>query len=30
MFGNADLDRDGFVTFDDFYNIVTHKVYWDR
>jgi hypothetical protein len=30
MFGNADLDRDGFVTSEDFYNIVTHKLYWDK
>lgn len=29
MFKRADLDDDGFVTFDDFYNIMTHKVYWD-
>merc|ERR1711937_304090 len=26
----ADLDDDGFVTDDDFYNIMTHKVYWDQ
>jgi hypothetical protein len=24
------LDEDGFVTADDFYNIMTHKVYWDQ
>ena len=29
MFVKADLDDDGFVTLDDFYNIMTHKVYWD-
>ena len=29
IFSNADLDDDGFVTQDDFYNIMTHKVYWD-
>ena len=29
MFQKADLDDDGFVTADDFYNIMTHKVYWD-
>jgi Ca2+-binding EF-hand superfamily protein len=28
MFHNADLDGDGFVTADDFYNIMTHRVYW--
>jgi len=30
MFAKADLDDDGFVTADDFYNIMTHKVYWDN
>lgn len=30
MFIKADLDDDGFVTADDFYNIMTHKVYWDQ
>ena len=30
MFERADLDDDGFVTIDDFYNIMTHKVYWDK
>ena len=30
MFKRADLDRDGFVTFEDFYNIMTHRVYWDN
>ena len=30
MFGKADLDEDGFVNADDFYNIMTHKVYWDQ
>jgi Ca2+-binding EF-hand superfamily protein len=30
MFRNADLDDDGFVTQDDFYNIMTHRVYWDQ
>ena len=29
MFSRADLDKDGFVTGEDFYNIMTHKVYWD-
>ena len=30
MFTRADLDDDGFVTDDDFYNIMTHKVYWEQ
>jgi hypothetical protein len=30
MFKKADLDDDGFVTVDDFYNIMTGKVYWDN
>ena len=30
MFSRADLDDDGFVTDDDFYNIMTHKVYWEQ
>lgn len=30
MFKKADLDDDGFVTEEDFYNIMTHKVYWDK
>ena len=30
IFNKADLDDDGFVTADDFYNIMTHKVYWDQ
>lgn len=30
MFSKADLDEDGFVTAEDFYNIMTHRVYWDR
>ena len=30
MFIKADLDDDGFVTSDDFYNIMTHRVYWDQ
>ncbi len=30
MFKKADLDDDGFVTDEDFYNIMTHKVYWDK
>jgi Ca2+-binding EF-hand superfamily protein len=30
IFSKADLDDDGFVTADDFYNIMTHKVYWDQ
>lgn len=29
MFKRADLDDDGFVTAEDFYNIMTHRVYWD-
>ena len=29
-FRNADLDDDGFVTQDDFYNMMTHRVYWDN
>jgi Ca2+-binding EF-hand superfamily protein len=29
MFAKADLDDDGFVTAEDFYNIMTHRVYWD-
>jgi Ca2+-binding EF-hand superfamily protein len=30
MIKKADLDDDGFVTIEDFYNIITHKVYWDQ
>lgn len=30
MFTRADLNDDGFVTAEDFYNIMTHRVYWDR
>ena len=30
MFNRADLDEDGFVTIDDFYNVMTHRVYWDK
>ena len=30
IFVKADLDDDGFVTVDDFYNIMTHKVYWEQ
>lgn len=30
MFVKADLDDDGLVTIDDFYNIMTHRVYWDQ
>ena len=30
MFVKADLDDDGFVTAEDFYNIMTHRVYWDQ
>ncbi|EGR31049.1 hypothetical protein IMG5_118850 [Ichthyophthirius multifiliis] len=30
MFKKADLDDDGYVTIDDFYNIITGKVYWDN
>ena len=30
IFSKADLDEDGFVTGDDFYNIMTHKAYWDQ
>ena len=29
-FAKADLDEDGFVTAEDFYNIMTHRVYWDK
>ena len=29
-FNKADLDEDGFVTAEDFYNIMTHRVYWDK
>lgn len=29
MFRRADLDGDGFVTVQDFYNILTGKVYYD-
>jgi hypothetical protein len=28
MIQRADLDDDGFVTANDFYNIMTHRVYW--
>jgi len=30
MFTKADLDDDGFVTSEDFYNILTHQVYWQQ
>ena len=30
MFVKADLDDDGLVTVDDFYNIMTHRIYWDQ
>jgi len=30
IFSKADLDEDGFVSSDDFYNIMTHKVYWEQ
>lgn len=30
MFVKGDLDDDGFVTAEDFYNIMTHKVYWQQ
>ena len=30
MFSRADLHDDGFVPGDDFYNIMTHKVYWEK
>jgi Ca2+-binding EF-hand superfamily protein len=30
IFFKADLDDDGFVNADDFYNILTHKVYWEQ
>jgi len=30
MFTKADLDDDGFVTMEDFYNIMTHRVYWGQ
>ena len=29
MFRKADLDDDGFVTFEDFYNMMTGRVYYD-
>ena len=29
VFRRGDLDDDGFITSDDFYNIMTHRVYWD-
>jgi Ca2+-binding EF-hand superfamily protein len=29
MFRKADLDEDGFVTFEDFYNMMTGRVYYD-
>ena len=29
LFAKADLDEDGFVTFEDFYNIMTGLVYFD-
>jgi Ca2+-binding EF-hand superfamily protein len=29
MFSRADLDEDGFVTFEDFYNIMTNRVYYE-
>ena len=29
VFRRGDLDDDGFITIDDFYNIMTHRVYWD-
>ena len=29
MFRRADLDDDGFISGEDFYNIMTHRVYWD-
>ena len=30
IFHRADLDDDGFITFEDFYNVMTHKVYWEQ
>jgi centrin-1 len=30
MFVRGDLDDDGFITSEDFYNVMTHKVYWDK
>ena len=30
MFTRGDLDDDGFITQDDFYNVMTHKVYWEK
>ena len=30
MFNQADLDEDGFVTSNDFYNIMTFKYYWEQ
>jgi len=29
MIKKADLDQDGALTSDDFYNMITGKVYWD-
>lgn len=29
IFHKADLDDDGFVTFEDFYNMMTGRVYYD-
>lgn len=29
IFRKADLDDDGFVTFEDFYNMMTGRVYYD-
>ena len=30
IFTKADLDDDGFVTGEGFYNIMTHKVCWEK
>lgn len=29
IFSKTDLDGDGYVTADDFYNIMCHKPYWE-
>lgn len=29
IFSKTDLDGDGYVTAEDFYNIMTHKAYWE-
>ena len=29
IFSKTDLDGDGYVTAEDFYNIITQKSYWE-